>query len=776
MKFSISHLWRGAKRRKTYAQILVYFIVACVGILVISTLFLYIVSSNTLMRTIGNHSKLQLHHAVETLSFTMNWNLDYAQRSSLSTPVRSYALRSSTTPHEDNLIWNALVGMKDNNPYIDSIYLINHYNRKVVDTRHGVSENDEFYDQDILSMLDRAAQHADERKSIVPRLLESDYITPIEPRIISIIIPLEFDYSGSSFVVNINADALISANRTNTANAGSQLYVLDGNQNIISGNSQTDFLKNFSELGYHYDVARKPGFYEHEGDQSGFLIVQEDIPLNVLGPWTMIEIFPKSEILKDINNLKTQTFIFFGCILLATIWIIWNLSRKIYSPIQELIVAVTSRNRHMVEDHQLSNEFAFLSGVFSEQSQELDAYSRNQRLLAKESFLQELLETDIAHRAERMEQQFNQFRLTIAPERITVAILRIDQFQSFTDHYTDRDQRLLRFGVSNIAKERLQERWPVETVDMGKDHIAVILNLQNESDIVELCQEFKRCQGNIEHYLSIGTTVAVSPLIEQVHELHESYKQTYHLTDARFQLGWGSIISEAVNAEPSNPTFQYPEDKEKLIVQWLKKGESIPLLAQLDAFEILIQKFHYSESKLAATMLLLSIGKTLRQLPIRAYQASDWSLSAIQKQLDQLETLEAVLDWTKRLLGQACSEISSLEISPRSLSIIEEIKNVVNQQYQDQNLSTKLISDQLGLSVNYVRNLFKTEAKQSLMDFITDRRMEEVIKLMADATLTIEEIVLQSGFTSTVSFYPIFKKKYGMTPAAYRKELESKRS
>jgi len=453
--------------------------------------------------------------------------------------------------------------------------------------------------------------------------------------------------------------------------------------------------------------------------------------------------------------------------------VIRKFSKKIYSPIQELIGAVTASARLKASDSAADSELAYLSTVFLDQNHTIDHFSRNERLLAKEAFLRDLLESDAAKQVASIDQLFSRYSLGIPTVNLLVVIFRIDHFHPFCQKYSDRDRRLLRFAMMNIVKESFVGNRQVEAVDLGRDHIAAILHAASERELETLEQETVCCQQAIADFLSISTTAAIGPIVENVLEIRESYQQARGLSEARFLLGWGKTIIDDKAGEPSAAPFQYPEDKEKLLLQALRKGDYMQLSSLLDALSASIRGRSSTEARLIVILLLLSIGKTLQQLPIRIEQEPEleWSLPAIEIQVERLETLQAVLDWIQPIMAQACEEMAALERTPRSLSMVEDIKSIVEQNYLDQNLSSKLISDQLSLSVNYVRHLFKSETNQSLMDYITDRRMEEVVGLMRTTSLTIDEIVLQSGFTSTISFYPTFKKKYGVTPAKYRKEM-----
>ncbi|MBO9606216.1 MAG: helix-turn-helix domain-containing protein [Paenibacillaceae bacterium] len=758
------------KWRKTYAQIWTYLVIAGVGVLVISTVFLYTLSSRTILRNIGMHTESQLSQRAESLSFAMNWIVEYAQRSSQNPAVRAYALQPQSTPFEDYNFWNLLVGMKDTNPYIDSIYVINGYSGKVIDTRLGVSDTEAFYDRETLRLLKQG--RAENVPFMTPRLVPTSVSFSPQERLLTIVIPFEIEKSATAFVANISSDALLQLNPRPPAPSGSDTFVLDRDNRIVAGTRATDFLKPFSELDYSFSLAGKQGWFEYSSAADKLLVAHSDVVLKGFTPWKIIDLLPERRVLGDIRYLQTFTLLFFVCLLAVTLWMIRKLSQKIYTPIQELIMDVTAGLETPPDAGAVgTNELRMLSSVFSEQHRQIGDYSRNRKYLAKEAYLRSLLESASAPDVEQVQRNFREHELHLATDNIGIALLRIDHYAAFTLRYPERDRRLLRFAMGNIAKEHLQPLLHVEAVDMGGDHIALLFNPEQDTVPDSIKEAVAQCQQLIRQYLAIDTTAVVGPVVENYRELHDGCKEAYELSNERFQSGWGRTIAAAETNRPAYTKVPYPKGKERLLIQGLKKGDAYQTLEELESFRRQLEGNTHSEAKLAIAMLLLGIGEALHSLPLPSFRTAQWSLSPIQSRIEQLETSEAVFGWLRELLSLLCTDVASLHKPSRGRSLIDEMRQLVEEQLCDQNLSTKTIADQLGLSVNYVRNLFKTETGQSLMDGINDRRLARVVELMGATSLSIDDIVLRCGFASTVSFYPIFKKKYGVTPAKFRKDM-----
>lgn len=82
------------------------------------------------------------------------------------------------------------------------------------------------------------------------------------------------------------------------------------------------------------------------------------------------------------------------------------------------------------------------------------------------------------------------------------------------------------------------------------------------------------------------------------------------------------------------------------------------------------------------------------------------------------------------------------------------------------------VANALGYSPFYLSAKFKKLTGIGYRDYVTKRRIQESIRLLANTNKTISDIAELVGYKDMNSFYSSFKKINGVSPAVYRKNLK----
>ena len=124
--------------------------------------------------------------------------------------------------------------------------------------------------------------------------------------------------------------------------------------------------------------------------------------------------------------------------------------------------------------------------------------------------------------------------------------------------------------------------------------------------------------------------------------------------------------------------------------------------------------------------------------------------------LEQLE--QAVLGIEENLNAREYSNASFMKL----LSWIQ--KNYKN------DISLTQAAQEMHMNPNYVSRMFKREAGETFVHYVTQLRMEEAAKLLTTTNRSVVDISMEVGFSDYFYFLKQFKKYSNKTPSQYREE------
>ncbi|WP_276353867.1 AraC family transcriptional regulator [Cohnella caldifontis] len=79
------------------------------------------------------------------------------------------------------------------------------------------------------------------------------------------------------------------------------------------------------------------------------------------------------------------------------------------------------------------------------------------------------------------------------------------------------------------------------------------------------------------------------------------------------------------------------------------------------------------------------------------------------------------------------------------------------------------VAERAGVSPRQLQRLFRTEGQTTFREYLEHVRLSAVCADLAASSRPIEDIAFEHGYVTPNYLYPVFKSKFGMTPAAYRR-------
>jgi len=171
----------------------------------------------------------------------------------------------------------------------------------------------------------------------------------------------------------------------------------------------------------------------------------------------------------------------------------------------------------------------------------------------------------------------------------------------------------------------------------------------------------------------------------------------------------------------------------------------------------------------SGTNLILSIGAGI----LVGYLCFFFLLQAKLPKSPKLDSqiMSSLLDRTTQEKKEE-NNIPSIERSDVELAFTELEDQIRVGLYQENDLSLAKLAEVSGMNIHLVSKAINECSGGNFYDWINRYRVEKAKKLLIDSNQQVSLICYDVGFNSKSTFYSAFKKETGLTPGAYRKNLE----
>jgi len=134
--------------------------------------------------------------------------------------------------------------------------------------------------------------------------------------------------------------------------------------------------------------------------------------------------------------------------------------------------------------------------------------------------------------------------------------------------------------------------------------------------------------------------------------------------------------------------------------------------------------------------------------------------------LSLMESMQSMKTHMRQILSIMMDE---LEASPvdRHIEIVNEVCNIIQKNY-GQVISIDMLAELIFLSPNYLRTIFKDVTGKTLIEYVTQIRMDHACLMLQETNIRIHEIAKRVGYESPSYFGSVFFKRTGLTPNQYR--------
>lgn len=383
----------------------------------------------------------------------------------------------------------------------------------------------------------------------------------------------------------------------------------------------------------------------------------------------------------------------------------------------------------------------------------------------KEQFLVGAIEGRISE--QQWDDMTKKLKLDINSRYLSIGVIRLDYEQMSSNVFREEDS-LMQISIKKVVDDNMENFCSFISF-LYLDKVIVIGNFNEKQHVQsfvnglnEVCRSFNRIVG-------LSISAGVGNICKVFGDITQSYKNAQSALEYRIIVGTGKAIY-IEDVEPNTSMqLHLDENTERLMINAIKI-ESSKKISQIvtklfDVYEISFVSFN--EYKMYITEIIISLLRLIQSYNLNANDIFQVNFN-LYTFLDNFNSIDSIKEWIvdKALKINDCIKKERVNSSK---ILIEKAKLYITENYMDYELSVEKICSVLHVSSTYFSTMFKKETGKSFVNFLTELRLEQAIKLLNTTDYKTYIIAENVGYSEANYFSYVFKKKFGMSPSKYRK-------
>lgn len=367
----------------------------------------------------------------------------------------------------------------------------------------------------------------------------------------------------------------------------------------------------------------------------------------------------------------------------------------------------------------------------------------------------------------------NEFlQLGFKPGKFLTMIIEINDYDIKMKDTTEEKKQIkcmeIKEFISSICKTYKHElTFYITNIDNSR--FVVIFNFTDIQcfNIEDFSEKLK---NDIFEKFQFEITICISSTVDYITGLGRCYQESCDALKFKSFLGSNYVIkySDIYSGNISDVKFQSFNTTEihREIKYLLMTGDpkEIDLFIE-NLFRVNNQKMDYQYIQYICISIIYYIQINLIEMNESLSNIFDDEFT-ISKKFLKYKTITDIKQWLKNAIRSVSSCLNEKSNS-KNKKVIEIMKEFIYNHYAE-DLSVSDIAREVYLSPCYANYVFKKETGKTLIEFLTEIRIEKAKHLLKNSLLKVYEISEKVGYKNNSYFCAVFKERCGITPLEYR--------
>ena len=748
---------RRVRQFSMYRRIVISFLVITVVFAVAIAVMIYSIFNHTMLREleyVENSSLLRAESALSQL-YENAFSLSY---SIWSLPQMSSILNSDTV---DRVVeYRAFLELKklqNAYPQIFGITVINDLDKRFFGTigagflEEGsvLADLPGYWDRGMIVIRRRVPRNAS-----VPSADEVD--------VISFVYRPTGRLVNNAIVLDVLADDIGRMIHFGTAAPMDETFILSDDGEVLVGNAD------MASLDFRYDALLADAPFSQYSWRLGretylFSRCDADIP-----GWNIVRVMPFVAQSAAATGFTRNLLLIVGALIVVSVALIVRMIRRLYNPIGQLVEDTHSVARMVSNVEELKvDELKAVHDTMEQyvtKAEMLKLYQDRASSFIEQQFVRFMLQGDVVSAQEALELMQVEVGFW-ENKRFTAVAMEIDGEEEYLRSYPAKDRSLHGFALSNVLSEYLGSMLVQGLVRMGGEIYCALL-VYKGSFPVDAILALKECQKYMAQRFNLSMNIALGSSVDSWEAASDSYRIAVNRLKLSFYSQSGCLIDDTFSLE-LRENGDYPLRLVTRLRETIMQNNQDKTAEVTNAFFRAIEGIDPKYAKIYTERFVNDLFHEMAHHNIVMYP-DHRIFTAIQQAGHMSELVDLVNEYILQFARRA-DERSTSRQGERDQPLLYA-KEYIDTHYADPDLSVEKLADMVKLSPVYFGRQFSNMFRVSCTNYIIDVRMNRAAGMLIETNETVRAISEAVGIGTPNYFFLLFKKKYGMTPAQYRKQ------
>lgn len=299
----------------------------------------------------------------------------------------------------------------------------------------------------------------------------------------------------------------------------------------------------------------------------------------------------------------------------------------------------------------------------------------------------------------------------------------------------------------------------------------VVLCMDAPETVYELDTKLQEMMSKLRSCLGVEAIIGIGETVDGFVNMPQSYMQAREVIKYSCLADYGDLLHyrDFIRAnrmlwESATPLLLQADDVIENMKFCVQKGKNDECNILADNFLAILKEKRYT-ARVVLSSFILSILKWLDlKLPLNN---SEHELNINDELKTEVFELDSFYHTRQYVLGILSSYAAVVKENSCHEEIARKVIEIIEASFAE-DLDLKRLSRQVYLSRYYVGSIFKKYTGMSFNQYLNEYRIRKAKEVLRNKDIKLNDLARSVGIHNPSYFSELFKKKYGLTPGAFK--------